>query len=47
MKWLTQNWNELIVSPWAAVVLVIVAVLCGAIVGIERDRKEKPVGSEL
>lgn len=44
MQWLTQSWHALIPAPWATVVLMLVAVLCGAIVGIERDRKEKPVG---
>ena|SRR5438067_6810307 len=44
MKWLTENWSDLLPAPWSAVALVIVAVLCGAIVGIERDKKEKPVG---
>ena len=44
MKWLVSNWNELISVPWNFVTLAVVAVLCGAIVGIERDKKEKPVG---
>lgn len=44
MQWLTESWHDLIAPPWATVVLLLVAVLCGAIVGIERDRKEKPVG---
>lgn len=44
MPWLTQSWHDLIPAPWATVVLMLVAVLCGAIVGIERARKEKPVG---
>ena len=44
MKWLTSNWNELVPQPWAASALVLASVLCGAIVGIERDKKEKPIG---
>lgn len=44
MKWLTVSWNDLVPAPWAAVILVVIAVACGAIVGIERDKKEKPVG---
>jgi putative Mg2+ transporter-C (MgtC) family protein len=44
MKWLTGSWNEFIPAPWATVTLALVAILCGAIVGIERDKKEKPVG---
>jgi putative Mg2+ transporter-C (MgtC) family protein len=30
--------------PWAHVALALAAVLCGAIVGMERERKEKPAG---
>jgi hypothetical protein len=44
VQWLTQSWHDLVPAPWATVVLILVAVLCGAIVGIERTRKEKPVG---
>ena len=44
MNWLTDNWHDLMPQPWAAVALVFVAVLCGAIVGIERERKQKAVG---
>jgi hypothetical protein len=36
--------NERLPIPWNSVILAVVAVLCGAIVGIERDKKAKPVG---
>ncbi len=44
MRWLVGNWRELIPSPWLNIALAIVAVLCGSIVGAERERKEKPAG---
>ncbi len=44
MDWLTRNWHELLPQPWASVALVFAAVLCGGIVGIERERKQKAVG---
>jgi putative Mg2+ transporter-C (MgtC) family protein len=31
-------------APWADAVLVVVSFLCGAAVGIERERQEKPAG---
>jgi putative Mg2+ transporter-C (MgtC) family protein len=44
MNWLTENWNVLLPSPWSSVALTLVSVLCGAIVGVERERKEKSAG---
>lgn len=44
MRWLTENWHDLLRQPWASAVLVLVAVLCGGIVGVERERKQKAVG---
>ncbi len=44
MHWLTSNWHDLIPQPWASGLLVLIAVLCGGIVGIERERKQKAVG---
>ena len=31
-------------SPWLEIVLVIGAVLCGAVIGTERQRHDKPAG---
>jgi putative Mg2+ transporter-C (MgtC) family protein len=31
-------------APWAEVILVVVSFLCGAVVGSERERQEKPAG---
>jgi putative Mg2+ transporter-C (MgtC) family protein len=44
MQWLTDNWHSLLPFPWGSVLLTILALLCGAWVGIERQRKEKPAG---
>jgi len=45
MKWLTGNWNNLLPSPWSSVALAIVAAACGAAVGVEREKKNKPTGT--
>ena len=44
MRSLTENWHHLLPQPWASVALVFVAVICGGIVGVERERKQKAVG---
>lgn len=41
---LVQDWWPLLGKPAAPIVLALVAVLCGALVGTERERKEKPAG---
>ncbi|MDE1900992.1 MAG: MgtC/SapB family protein [Alphaproteobacteria bacterium] len=44
MNWLASNWNDLLPSPWSSAALTLVSIFCGAIVGIERERKEKSAG---
>jgi putative Mg2+ transporter-C (MgtC) family protein len=44
MSWLFESWNLLLPKPLAAILLALVAVLCGSWVGIERERKEKAAG---
>jgi putative Mg2+ transporter-C (MgtC) family protein len=44
MYWLTDNWHSLFPHPWGSVFLTLLALLCGAGVGIERQQKEKPAG---
>ena len=44
MRWLNEDWHALLPQPWASAALVLVAVLCGGIVGVERERKQKAVG---
>ena len=44
MRWLTGDWHLLLPQPWSSAALVLAAVLCGGIVGVERTRKQKAVG---
>lgn len=44
MNWLTQSWYQLLPHPWAHVLLAPVAAFCGALVGMEREHREKPAG---
>ena len=43
-RFLFHNWRLLMVSPWYEIGLALASVLCGAIVGSERQRREKPAG---
>jgi putative Mg2+ transporter-C (MgtC) family protein len=43
-RYLTDNLRYLLPAPWLQVVLLLVSVLCGAIVGGEREKREKPAG---
>ena len=42
--WLTESWRVLWPSPWVDVLLAVVAVICGILVGSERQRREKSAG---
>jgi putative Mg2+ transporter-C (MgtC) family protein len=44
MPWLIDSWRTLLPIPAANMLLVFVAVLCGSLVGAERERREKPAG---
>jgi len=44
MNPITQNWYELMPSLAAYPALVLAAVVCGAIIGVEREKKIKPAG---
>lgn len=44
MRWLLQNWHNLLSEPAASILLALTSVLCGAIGGAEREKKEKPAG---
>ena len=44
MHWPINSLRGELSSPWLEFVLVLVAVLCGAIVGTERERQDKPAG---
>ena len=43
-SWLWENWRELWPVPWLNLVLALAAVVCGLLVGGERQRREKPAG---
>jgi putative Mg2+ transporter-C (MgtC) family protein len=44
MNWLTTDWKTLIDPGLAHVALILVALFCGAVIGLERQRHEKPAG---
>src|SRR5262245_8292359 len=44
MRWLTESWYLLLPAPWVQLILAPMAALCGALVGMEREAKEKPAG---
>ncbi len=44
MNSLLSDWHKLLGPPWAAITLAFVAIVCGWIVGAERQRREKPAG---
>ena len=43
-QYLTENLEDFIPTPWLQIVQALVSVSCGAIVGAERERREKPAG---
>lgn len=44
MRWLFESWYLLIPSPWVQAILAPLAAICGGLVGMEREAKEKPAG---
>jgi putative Mg2+ transporter-C (MgtC) family protein len=44
VSWLWINWRLLVPSPAVEILLILVAVVCGLLVGAERQRREKPAG---
>jgi len=44
VRLLVDSWYQVLPSPWAPIGLVLVALICGGIVGSERERREKPAG---
>jgi len=42
--WLIGDLHGLLPAPWLQIVLSLVSVGCGAVVGLERERKDKPAG---
>lgn len=39
-----ENLYEVIDQPWVGILLVLCSMVCGAIVGLEREHKRKPAG---
>jgi len=44
MRFILQSWYGLLPAPWAHVAIALVSLLCGTIVGLEREKREKPAG---
>jgi putative Mg2+ transporter-C (MgtC) family protein len=43
-SWLFGSWWDHVPHPWASMLFAMTAVICGMIVGGERQRREKPAG---
>jgi putative Mg2+ transporter-C (MgtC) family protein len=43
-SWIWESWTTLWHAPWVNLVLTLAAVVCGMLVGGERQRREKPAG---
>lgn len=44
LNWVCDSLRGQVSSPWLEIVLVLAAILCGAIVGSEREHRVKPAG---
>jgi putative Mg2+ transporter-C (MgtC) family protein len=44
MEWLVADWRTLLPAAWAHIALTLTSILCGAIVGTEREKRDKPAG---
>jgi putative Mg2+ transporter-C (MgtC) family protein len=43
-RYLTEDWRGFLSTPWLQIALALTSVVCGAIVGAEREKREKPAG---
>lgn len=43
-NFIVEDWRRLMPTPWPEIALALMSVVCGAIVGVEREKKEKPAG---
>src|SRR6185436_188737 len=43
-QWVIRDLHSLLPVPWVQIALALAAVVCGAVVGAERERREKPAG---
>ena len=44
MNWVFSDWHQSLEAPWSNIAMAPVAVACGAVVGVERERKAKGAG---
>lgn len=44
IQWLTMNWHVLIPDPWTHIAITAGALICGGIIGGEREKRDKPAG---
>jgi putative Mg2+ transporter-C (MgtC) family protein len=44
VHWIVDTWRGQLGSPWIEIALALAAVICGAIVGTERERHQKSAG---
>lgn len=44
IPWLTQSLRQQVPSPWLEILLAAAAVVAGAVIGSERERRDKPAG---
>ena len=44
MYWLTNDWHQFLPHPCLEMALIAASVLCGSLIGTERERKLKPAG---
>jgi putative Mg2+ transporter-C (MgtC) family protein len=44
MRWLFENWQQLVPAPWFHLILAPIATFCGGLIGFERVTCEKPAG---
>lgn len=44
LDWATHTLRDRISSPWLDLILVLAAMVCGAILGVEREKHDKPAG---
>lgn len=44
MDWIFRDWHQIVPGPWVHLYLAMISLLCGVVVGLERERKMKPAG---
>lgn len=44
MPMFTLDWHQLFGTPWSHLALAVSSIVCGAIIGVEREKKAIPAG---